>query len=443
MNYERSGRRTFRRSPGRQYGYEFDPLRSQTSTGNGQSERLGASPRSEPLTGYLKDTDALDEPRGTGTLAPRPDPRRTRQLLRKQILATKARGGDDTGQLDPEIDMDQDAFDEDQSMYEDDYRPVPRGQRRSGSVRFQSAALRPRRPTGDFIEPVESDEVMGHLSPLPYEDELDLLDPDLGYDDDYDPLAERVGYREDPRAYVIEQEPVRPEVGKRRSAPLAEPDIQEEEERGSGRKKKKKGFLSRRKLIAGAILVGGGAVAAYELGPKLPQALENAGSNIEHQIQDAFNRGFAAGGEAVRKELINGLDTLEGVSLDGAIGAAKLTRVAYDVFVSPIVTLAATIADDFLAALLNALIKARGWLQQINADNATLVALTSVLQSWVNQVHVMPKKLQAITDTDLDSAQTYLNALQRKIQTEQAKLNGQATPTTGTPNPKATGTPGH
>ncbi len=146
-------------------------------------------------------------------LAPRPDPRRARQLLRKQILATKARGGDDTGQLDPEIDMDQNAFDEDQFLYEDDYRPVHRGQRRSGSVRFPSAVLRPKRPTRDFIEPAESDEVVGPLPPLPYEDELDLLDPDLGYDDDYDPLAERIGYREDPRAYVIEQEPARPGGG--------------------------------------------------------------------------------------------------------------------------------------------------------------------------------------------------------------------------------------
>jgi len=87
----------------------------------------------------------------------------------------------------------------------------------------------------------------------------------------------------------------------------------------------------------------------------------------------------------VRKELINGLDTLEGVSLEGAISAAKLTRTAYDVFVSPIVTLASTIADDFLLALLKALITARKWLAQINADNATLLALTNILQSWSDQ----------------------------------------------------------
>jgi hypothetical protein len=133
------------------------------------------------------------------------------------------------------------------------------------------------------------------------------------------------------------------------------------------------------------------------------------------------------------------LDTLEGVSLEGAIGAARLTRVAYDVFVSPLVTLAATVADDFLSITLAALTKARSWLQQINADNATLAALQTVLKNWVDQVHTMPKKLQTITETDLDGAQAYLRALQRKIQEEQAKLNGQGAP----PTPGPTSTPKH
>jgi hypothetical protein len=51
----------------------------------------------------------------------------------------------------------------------------------------------------------------------------------------------------------------------------------------------------------------------------------------------------------------------------------------------------------------------------------------------------MPKKLQTITETDLDGAQAYLRALQRKIQEEQAKLNGQQI----TPTPKASSTPNH
>jgi hypothetical protein len=290
---------------------------------------------------------------------------------------------------------------------------------------------------------------------MPFEDELDLLDADISNDEEADPLTGRVDLARSPvaqRDYTVMPRQTSVRSGRRAVAP--EDDIAREEDGGKGgreekdkqqgkqgQREKKKGILSRRKLIVGALVVGGGAVAAYELIPKIPQALENAGANIEHQLQDAFNRGVAAGGEAVRKELINGLDTLEGVSLEGAIGAAKLTRVAYDVFVSPIVTLASTIADDFLLALLNALITARRWLAQINADNATLLALTNVLQNWVNQVHNMPKKLQTITETDLDGAQAYLRALQRTIQQQQAILNGQVTPTpnaSATPHPSTT-----
>ena len=96
------------------------------------------------------------------------------------------------------------------------------------------------------------------------------------------------------------------------------------------------------------------------------------------------------------------------------------------------------LADDFLLALLNALITARKWLAQINADNATLLALTNILQNWADQAKNMPKKLQTITQTDLDGAQTYLHGLQQKIQAEQARLNGQATPT---PHASATSRP--
>jgi hypothetical protein len=267
---------------------------------------------------------------------------------------------------------------------------------------------------------------------------LDYLDPDLGYDyfeEEEDPLAHRLPYNEAPRS--MRMQPETTERGRRRSEPL-EYDEDEQDEVVKTSKKKKKG-ISRRKMLLVAAAAGGTAIAGYELLPKLPHALEQAGTNIEHQLQDAFNKGVSAGEEAVRKEFINALDTLEGVSLEGAIGAARLTRVAYDVFVSPLVTLAATVADDFLSITLAALTKARSWLQQINADNATLAALQTVLKNWVDQVHTMPKKLQTITETDLDGAQAYLRALQRKIQEEQAKLNGQGAP----PTPGPTSTPKH
>jgi hypothetical protein len=430
MNDDRSEKKIYRRSPGRQYGYDYDPLRSQPSTGNGSmpSGRLSgtSAPRSEPLTG--KDTGIIGGRQTTGPLSPHPNPRRTRQLLRQQIIATKSKTGtsEDTGQIDPDINIDVEPAEEEEITY-------ARPRARAFSRRPSSYPAQPRRPTRieEEVEP-----------PLPFDDELDLLDPDLLYEDESDPLVNRIGRPNSVRLPVVPRDnlPDTTGHGSRRGISTSE-DIDYEEEEAPAKPKKKKGFLSRRKLIVGAVVVGGGAIAAYELGPKIPQALQNAGANIEHQLQDAFNRGVAAGGEAVRKELINGLDTLEGVSLEGAIGAAKLTRTAYDVFVSPIVTLASTIADDFLLALLKALITARKWLAQINADNATLLALTNILQSWADQAKNMPKKLQTITQTDLDGAQTYLHGLQQKIQAEQAKLNGQTTPTphaSVTPRPSTT-----
>ncbi|HVB75039.1 MAG TPA: hypothetical protein VNE38_15920 [Ktedonobacteraceae bacterium] len=445
MNDDHSERRIYRKSPGRQYGYDYDPLRSQPLNGTTQSGRLsGTSPRSEPLSG--KDTGSISGRQTTGPLVPRPDPRRARQLLRQQIIATKSKTGtsEDTGQIDPDIHADL----QDMELEDEVQTLRKRTPARVEGSRF----LHPARPYNDYeVYPVQARHPSRIVEdPLeqrvPFDDELDLLDPDILYDHEADPLEGRVG-RPDPARVPAVRRDYLPEVtdrGRRRGfAPQDDIDDEEEVEQREKPKKKKRGLFSRRKLIVGALVVGGGAVAAYEFGPKIPQALESAGSNVEHQIQDAFNRGVAAGGEAVRKELINGLDTLEGVSLEGAIGAAHLTRVAYDVFVSPIVTLASTIADDFLLALLNALIKARSWLAQINADNATLLALTNILKNWSDQAHNMPKKLQTITETDLDGAQAYLLALQRKIQAEQAILNGQATPT---PNasaiPKASTTPG-
>lgn len=436
MNDDRSEKRIYRKSPGRQYGYEYDPLRSRSTTGNGgtPSGRLSgtSAPRSEPLTG--KDTGSISGRMTTGQLAPRPDPRRTRQLLRQQIIATKSRTGtsEDTGPIDPNFMPGGEPEEEEEIRY-----TPPRDTTRSFGRR-PAYPLPVRRPA-----PIEEEDE----PPLRFDDDLDLLDPDVLYEDEVDPLDQRVGRPNSTRLPAVPPDYL-PETtgrGSRRgvSTPL-EPEYEEEEEEAPVRAKKKKGLLSRRKLIVGAVVVGGGAVAAYELVPKIPHALESAGSNIEHQLAQAFQNGFAAGGEAVRKELINGLDTLEGVSLEGAIGAAKLTRSAYDVFVSPIITLASTIADDFLLALLNALITGRKWLATINADNATLLALTNILQSWVDQVKNMPKKLQTITQTDLDGAQAYLHGLQKKIAEEQAKLNGQTTPTpAASAKPGSTTTPAH
>jgi hypothetical protein len=112
MNNDRSTHK-YRKSPPRQYVQ--DPLQSQPLSANGRSED---SPRSEPLNGYSRSTDPLDGRRPSGSLAQRPDLRRTRQLLRQQILAAR-KNEEDTGHLDPDIQLDVDPYQESTDSYDE------------------------------------------------------------------------------------------------------------------------------------------------------------------------------------------------------------------------------------------------------------------------------------------------------------------------------------
>jgi hypothetical protein len=427
MTKDRLGRRVYRKSPGRQYGYDYNPLRGQSRGGQSQSGRSRASAPGERQAAY-EDAQGSEASRPGGyggmELAPRPDPRRTRQLMRQSILASKAR----TALYGEQEDEAQDQQAE-QHEYEEQEESTPYGSR--GSRGNHSA--RPRTPSQALYR-------TGNLDRETGEAELEVpgfVDPDSGVD----PLAHRLNYPE-----LSTRRPAERGVMVRRNGlPEEYDDYDYEEDRPRIRRKVKEKNLSRRRLLVGlgTIAVGGAAVAAaaYEL-PKLPQAINDAGTNIEHQIQDAFNKGFSSGEDAVRREFITALDQLEGISLDAAVSAAKLTRVAYDVFVSPLVTFLANIADNFLTVTLQALITGRHWLANIGQDNGTLGALQKVLESWVQDAQQMPKQLQAIADADLDGAQSYLRALKRKINAEQAKLNGNSTPTIK-PAPDPTATPHH
>jgi hypothetical protein len=207
------------------------------------------------------------------------------------------------------------------------------------------------------------------------------------------------------------------------------------------RRVKKKRKVSRRGLLfgIGAVAIGGAGVAAAELAPKIPQAMGTAAQNVEQQIQDAFQRGVEQGAQNVRQEFVTALENMEGFSLGAAISAAKLTRVAYDVFVSPIIQFGSNLTGDFLNAMLKAFKTARNVLIAVNMDNTALIAIQKVLESWTTQVTNMPKQLNAIADADLDGAQSYLRALPRKVDDEKAKLNNpQATPTATKPTAQPT-----
>lgn len=441
---DRFERKAYRRSPGRQYGYDYDPLGGQKQIGSSQSGRANTSLPGERWPSR-DDSNSQGISRSSGQLAPRPDLRRTRQLLRQSILASKSHATalpeEETEQQDEVLQAhhsephdDQDLYEEqdDSTLFSNRYRTRNGGQAPSR----RSVVAPPYQPAPQEYTGIDTEEEGWN--------EFEYVDPDLGYED---PLDQRIAYtdapppRQAPRARTTT-----------RRLPPSRRDIEEEEyddyedeeedERRARRRGKKQG-ISRRKLLVGLGLVAAGGVAAYELGPKIPQAINDVGTNLEHQIQDAYNKGLAAGAEAVRKEFVTSLNNLEGVSLQGAMAAARLTRLAYDDFVSPLVTLAATVTGDFLGVTLQAVISARGFLAKFNQDNSTLAALETVLTTWVKQVKAVPLEIQTITDADLDGAQAYLRALQRKLQDETAKLNNPASTPTSQPPPKATSTPPH
>ncbi len=427
MTKDRYERKAYRKSPGRQYGYDYDPLRSQ----RGGSSQSGRSAASTPGA-------RGGSSRPSAQLAQRPDPRRTRQLLRQNILAGKTRST-----TLPEEDLDQQDelrsphYDVSAQEYQDDYEEPEdstlfRNRYRARPERMAQPPLPDLQQQTD--EPTEVDEW----------NDFDFEDPDIGYED---PLDHRPSYRRDPSARL--SAPRSSTLSRRSPNEYQDADEQEyeegpyddEQERPVVKRKSKKKSVTRRKLLLGLGVAAVGGVAAYELGPRIPQAMQDVGTNLEHQIQDAYNRGLTAGANAVRKEFITALGNLEGYSLGAAINVAKLTRLAYDSFVSPLVTLAATVTGDFLNITLQAFKSARGFLAKFNQDNDNLSALQNVLETWVKQVHNVPQEWQTITDTDLDGAQGYLRALQRKIQEEQAKLNNNEPPSTPTPAPTPTRTP--
>ncbi|TMB79224.1 MAG: hypothetical protein E6J48_11525 [Chloroflexi bacterium] len=458
MSKDQFERKAYRRGPGRQYDY--DPLNSQNRNGSGsgstQNRRGDASQAADrwPSNGEASR-------RTSGLLAPRPNPRRTRQLLRQSIIASKYQStplpeegvGQDYGELDDEqyanedeqLDYQTPEESSDDALYTNRYRVRYEGAPQAGA--YRPTQLPPSRQYIETGEDEEADEW----------NDFDPVDPDIGYEDPFDQRevnAQNPPLRSPaPRRRIITRRLPEPRYDYPEEYDEYEEDeyVDEPEERPARprprsrprpRRKSKKGGLTRRKLLVGAGVVAVGGLAAYELGPKIPQALHDAGTNIEHQIEDAYNKGLAAGAEAVRKEFIAALTNMEGISLTGATNAARLTRLAYDAFVSPVVNLAATVTGDFLNITLRTLIQGRGWLARINQDNDTLAALQTVLETWSKRVKEVPKEWQTIADSDLDAAQAYLRALQRKIQEEQAKVNN---PQSGIPTnvPKAPGTPTH
>jgi hypothetical protein len=499
-------RKSYRKSPGRQYGYDYNPLQSQSGLTTSRPDALlvqrpdprrtrqflrqsiiagkrSISEETEPVTSRKHSTAILDTPISISSAHPKitrriryttqdllykePDgpkltkrfhhhtalhPKTTRRIRHttQNLLASENRGEIPTKRFKHHPTTHLKTTRRIRYTVQD----LPNHQQEERDPITQLSTRIPSR-TGRLNEPHSpvTRHLMDHEEDI-YEESGKMGNKDMGLEkfEEKGPLDEKYAERTPIRPHQ-RHIPARPLVSKRsrvrpereiQSSNDYDPDriYEEGEELPPGLRVVKRHKTSRRGLLVGVgmgagILALGGIVATSELTPK--STLQN--DHTSHAIQEAFNRGVAQGSDSVRRELVSALDALEGFTLQGAIDAAKLTRVSYDVFISPIVQFGSQLTKDFLSGMLGALKTARGWLAGIYQDNVTLAAIQHVLESWVDQVSKLPKQLDAITQTDLDGAQAYLIALQRKIADEKSKLdNAHATPTNSagksTPQPK-------
>src|SRR5260221_826293 len=102
MIEDRPERKMYRKSPGRQYGYEYDPLHSQSLSRYGQQGQSDVSVQSQSWDDH-DETGSRSNRRTSGLLAPRPNPRRSRQPLRQNIISSKSKSArlDETVKLNP------------------------------------------------------------------------------------------------------------------------------------------------------------------------------------------------------------------------------------------------------------------------------------------------------------------------------------------------------
>ena len=142
---------------------------------------------------------------------------------------------------------------------------------------------------------------------------------------------------------------------------------------------------------ATATVCGAGALAA----PKLIPVLESKAQDM------------------ARAALLSELGNLEGVSLDAAIRAAELTRMAVQIIVLPLARFVALVGSGAFAALGKALELAHNALAALRLDTSALDAFRAVVTGWQRGVTSLPIALDAYTTADIDSGERYLRTLKQ------------------------------
>jgi hypothetical protein len=124
--------------------------------------------------------------------------------------------------------------------------------------------------------------------------------------------------------------------------------------------------------------------------------------------------------EAERAALLAELAHVEGISLNAAIQAAELTRAAVETIVLPLARFVATVGNGALGLLLAAIDAARAALAVVHAPTTILDQFRAVVASWQAGVTILPIALDAYLTADITSAESYLRALKRMMEREQA-----------------------
>jgi hypothetical protein len=173
-------------------------------------------------------------------------------------------------------------------------------------------------------------------------------------------------------------------------------------------KKQNRRKVTRRVLLGTAgVGVCAGAVWAA------PKVVEQAGYYTKQQLDQALQQGITQG----RQELLAELRNLEGIGLDTAIAIAKVTKFAVQHIVKPLADLNSTIQGDVIEGLFLAVDKAHSLLSGVPGAPSSVLNLLTKLEQLLLIWHanVSQDLLGQYALEDVTAAETYLEALQKKI----------------------------
>lgn len=170
---------------------------------------------------------------------------------------------------------------------------------------------------------------------------------------------------------------------------------------------------NRRKVTRRVLLGAAGVGVCASAVALAPIAVEKAGYYTKQELDQALQNGVAQG----REELLAELRNLEGVGLDAAIAIAKITKFAVQYIVKPLADLSSTIESDIFVTLANGVGQAKVYLSPIPLVPASALEALNNLQALLLTWHKSVSKdvLGQYALQDVTAAETYLEALQQKI----------------------------